>query len=91
MIRALDLADQWEKGCVQTGVAMKAAREVHAYARSLDDPVDIAIVRAVGHAVATAHMADHSSGAALYALKALKLHGCALDEEKTWQRDQLPR
>ena len=38
------------------------------------DYAEIAVARAIGHTVATAHMADHSLGAALYALKAVKIY-----------------
>jgi hypothetical protein len=39
---------------------------------SSSNAVSVALARAVGHAVATAHMADHSLRAADYALKAIK-------------------
>jgi hypothetical protein len=61
-----------------------------ALARESSDPVVIAIARAVGHAVATAHMADHSLEAALYALKAVKNAGKSKDAERNWQNEQLP-
>jgi hypothetical protein len=54
------------------------------------DCAEIAVARAVGHAVATAHMADHSLGAALYALKAVKNAGKSIDAERKWQNEQLP-
>lgn len=43
------------------------------------------VARSVGHAVATAHMADHSLIAAKYALKAVKLAGGSEENEKKWQ------
>jgi hypothetical protein len=49
-----------------------------------------AAARAAGHAVATAHMADHCLGAALYALKAVEATGAAADVERVWQMQQLP-
>ena len=48
------------------------------------------MARAVGHAVATAHMADHSLGAVWYALKAVKYAGKSIDMERKWQDEQLP-
>lgn len=48
------------------------------------------MARSVGHAVATAHMADHSLGAAWYALKAVKNAGKSIDAERKWQYEQLP-
>jgi hypothetical protein len=58
-------------------------------AKESENPTLIAVVRSVGHAVATAHMADHSLGAALYALKALKFSGKRINKERIWQTKQL--
>lgn len=70
--RALEVARAWADGTVKTGVAMKAAVAAHAAARAVKDhPAACAAARAAGHAVATAHAADHCMGALLYALKAL--------------------
>jgi len=44
---------------------------------------------AVGQGVATAHMADHCMGAALYAQKALKLAGKSFEDERNWQLKKL--
>ena len=71
--------------------AMKASMTAHTVARESRDPVSTAIARSVGHAIATAHMADHSVGAALYALKALKLAGRPISEEQDWQSRQLQK
>ncbi len=38
----------------------------------------------------TAHMADHSLGAALYALKAVKRAGQSVAGGTKWQNEQLP-
>jgi hypothetical protein len=89
VISALATADEWEKGKVKTGQAMTASLLAHSAARELNDKIGIALARSAGQAVATAHMADHSVGAALYALKALKLASLSPDEEKRWQEDQL--
>jgi hypothetical protein len=69
---------------------MKASVGAHAAARESPDPVIRAVARSVGHAVATAHMADHSLGAALYALKAVKYAGASVDAERQWQHGHLP-
>ena len=86
---ALFIAREWEKGKASVGDAMKASRCAHEVARESSDPVVIAVARAAGHAVATAHMADHSLGPALYALKAVKNAGKSVDQERKWQNDQL--
>ncbi len=90
ILNAISVAKEWEKGNVKTGVAMKAAVEAHSLARESSNPVEIAIARAAGHAVATAHMADHSLGGALYALKAVKYAGRPIDIEKDWQNRKVP-
>lgn len=87
---ALAVAKNWESGKVKTGVAMKASLAAHSVARESSNPVSTAVARAVGQAVATAHMADHSLGAALYGLKALKFAGKSLEKERYWQMEQLP-
>jgi len=49
------------------------------------NPIITAVARSIGHAVATAHMIDHSIGAAEYALKAVKISGKSIEEERKWQ------
>ena len=87
---ALHVAKEWKVGNASVGDAMKASVAAHAVARESSNPTSIAVARSVGHAVATAHMADHSSGAALYALKAVKNAGKSTDAERRWQDEQLP-
>jgi hypothetical protein len=89
LLHALSVAKEWENGNVAVGEAMKASVTAHKVAKESQDPTLISIGRSVGHAVATAHMADHSPGAALYALKALKLSGSPISQERDWQYRQL--
>ena len=89
LIHALNVAKEWENGNVKTGVAMKASLGAHAAARESSDPVSTAVARSIGQAVATAHMADHSMGAALYGLIAVKLADKLVEEERKWQIKQL--
>jgi hypothetical protein len=84
------IAQEWARGNASTGDAMKASVAAHAEARESSDPASRAIARSVGQAVATAHMADHSLGAAWYALKAVKNAGKSPGAERTWQDEQLP-
>jgi hypothetical protein len=90
LLKALQTARAWAKGEIPVGQAQKASVQSHAVAREAVNPAAMAVARAVGQAVATAHMADHSLGAALYGLKAVKAVGKSLDDEKTWQNNQLP-
>ncbi len=88
LLYALHVAIEWENENVKAGEAMKASLGAHAVARESSNPTSIAVARSVGHAVATAHMADHSLGGALYALKAVRLAGKSIDEERDWQTKQ---
>jgi hypothetical protein len=87
---ALFVANEWKQGHTSVGDARKAAVAAHAVARESQNPVATAVARSVGHAVATAHMADHALGAAWYALKAVKYADKSIDIERTWQDNQLP-
>jgi len=69
---------------------MKAAVLSHSVTRESSDPVKVAIARAVGHTVATAHMADHSLGGALYSLKAINCAGYSVEDERKWQNQHVP-
>jgi hypothetical protein len=86
---ALNVAKEWENENLEVGDAMKASVVAHAVARESSNPISIAVARSVGHTVATAHMADHSLGGALYALKAVSLAGKPIDKERSWQIKQL--
>jgi hypothetical protein len=89
LVDALQVAKEWENDTMLTREAMKASLAAHAVARESSNPVLIAVARSIGQAVATAHMADHSIGAALYALKAVKQAGESTQAERAWQENQL--
>jgi len=86
---SISISKEWEKERATVGDAMKASVDSHAVARESSNPISIAVARAIGHAVATAHMADHSLGCPLYALKAVKHAGGSVDKEREWQKKQL--
>ena len=88
--QALDVARQWRIGNASVGDCRKASVEAIQVARESLSETAIAVSRSVGHAVATAHMADHSLEVAWYALKAVKSAGGALEMERQWQDKQLP-
>ncbi len=93
---AIETARAWARGEATVGEAREAAYAAHAAARELSDPVAREVARAAGHAVATAHMADHELGAAAYAIRAIRLElkdtdpQLAGERECEWQREQLP-
>ena len=72
------------------GAEQKASVAAHAAAREMITKSAIAAARAAGHAVATAHMADHSLGGAFYALKAVEAKGASPELEWAWQLEQIP-
>lgn len=90
LINALSVAKEWANENTSAGRAIKASLGAHAAAREAASPVSVAVARSVGQAVATAHMADHSIGAAIYALKAVKIAGQSVDAERKWQNEHLP-
>ncbi len=90
LICAIHVAKAWVKGDASVGDARKAAVAAHVVARESSNPTTIAVARAVGHTVATAHMADHSLGPAYYALKAVKYAGKSIDTERKWQDAHIP-
>ena len=90
LLNALKVGNDWSLGRASVGDARKASMDAIAVANENTNPAAIAVARSTGHAVATAHMADHSLGAALYALKAINNAGKSIEEERRWQKDLLP-
>jgi hypothetical protein len=89
LTQAIEIAKEWAKDKASVGDARNASFDAIAVANELTNPIEIAVARSVGHAVATAHMADHSLRAAEYALKAIKLAGKSIDKERKWQDKHL--
>ena len=87
---ALEVAIAWKHGEASVGDARKASFAAIAVANECDNKTAVAVARAVGHAVATAHMADHSLMPAWYALRAVEHSGGSRDDEKKWQKERLP-
>lgn len=83
-------AESWCNGSATVGDARQASLKAIGLANGSTDPVSLALARCAGHAVATAHMADHALEAAMYALKAVKLAGKPVEQERKWQNSQLP-
>jgi hypothetical protein len=72
---AIEVGRAWVRGELKTGVAQRAA---------------VAVARAAGHAVATAHLADHSLGPVIYGAKAVEAAGGSANDEHAWQLNRLP-
>ena len=92
---AIAIAREWVSGNATVAQAREAASGAHAAARESSDSAAIAVARAVGHAVATAHMADHELGAAAYVIWAVIKSVSNIDairvaeSECCWQQAQL--
>lgn len=64
----------------------------HAAARDARDASAVAVARAAGQACAVAHVFNHAPHVAIYAAKAVGLHGVGevdRDAERAWQREHL--
>lgn len=96
--RAIEAARAWSRGEITVGAAREAALRAHAAAREASDEAACAAARSAGQAVSTPHAADHSLGAAAYAVRAVKRAGApsapqavaAGEVEHRWQHAQLP-
>jgi len=56
LINALNVAKEWKQGYASVGEARKASLDAIAVANESSNPTAIAVARAVGHAVVTAHI-----------------------------------
>ncbi len=93
---AIEACRRWvHTGVFKMAVIRKASLDSHAAAREAKENDAIAAARAAGHAVATAHVPDHSIGAAVYAAKAAAAHSGSVDDglvrERNWQLRRLRR
>ena len=94
--QAIETARAWSRGEASVDKAREASFAAHAAARSASHVAAREAARSAGHAVATAHMADHELGAAAYAIKAVRLSSPAAvatlagECECQWQREHLP-
>jgi len=89
LTNSIKIAKEWTRDNASVGDARNASFDSIAVANELTNPIEVAIARSVGHAVATAHMADHSLRAAEYALKAIKLADKSIDIERDFQDKHL--
>ena len=85
---ALDGAAAFAAGTLGVGAMRTLAFACHTAARDAVSPEATAVARAVGQAVAVAHMAAHGREIPRYTRKALT--GDALVAELAWQRERVP-
>jgi hypothetical protein len=87
---AINIGNEWINEKAKTIEAINKSREINKYVKTLNNELEIAITRAAGHAVASAHMADHSLGTVYYGLKAVKITGGSVESEINWQINYIP-
>lgn len=68
---ALALSTQWAAGHIKMPAAKQAILQVHAMAKELSNPADIALCHAVGQACSAVHVETHAIGLPIYELTAL--------------------
>jgi hypothetical protein len=90
IIDAINIGNNWIIEKAKTIDAINKSREIIKYVKTLNNELEIAITRAADHAVATAHMADHSMGTISYGLKAIKITGGSMESEINWQIKYIP-
>ncbi|WP_314181237.1 putative immunity protein [Abiotrophia defectiva] len=69
----------------------QAGFKIHALAKQAENPLEQALLRVIGHAVATSHMKEHAMVASDYAIKLINLAYpddlSAVQKERQWQLD----
>ena len=90
LIEALNVSKEWREGKTSVNKARKAALEAFNVAKNSSNTIEKMVACSIGHAVATAHMADHSLVASIYALKAVKILKGSFEDELKWQEERLP-
>ena len=88
--QSLAVAKQWTLGNASVKDARNAAIAMNKLAKTTTNLADKYAIKAAGHAVATAHMADHALVASKYALKAFESICNSKQTESKWQIEQLP-
>jgi hypothetical protein len=92
---AIEQAYAWARGEITMTQAREAAYAAHDAAKEATGAAREA-ARAAGHAVSTAHMADHELGGAAYAIRAVRAAATPDERDEAgraecrWQRSHLP-
>ena len=87
--QTLVVGKQWSLGNTSVKEARNAAIALNELAKITTNLTDKYGIKAAGHAVATAHMADHAAVASKYALKAFDTIHNSENSERDWQRNNL--
>lgn len=85
--------EKWQKGNARMHDVRQAGFQIHQMAKNSEDNVIQTALRAVGQAVATAHMTEHAMVASDYAIKVINLlfpnDMNVVRQERLWQIEQL--
>ncbi|MFA6462000.1 MAG: putative immunity protein [Candidatus Woesearchaeota archaeon] len=89
--KALETLQEWIRtGIFSMKVIRKASLDAHAAAREVgEDTPARSAARAAGQAVATAHVARHAYGSAVYAQQAIYRANKSETKERDWQYQRL--
>lgn len=80
-IMAYEKCIAWAHGDVKMPVAKKSILDCHLFAKSMDDPYDIALCHAVGQGCSTIHVETHALGMVFYELTAIVIKNGYKDYE----------
>lgn len=82
---AYDMAYRFACGEIKLPIAKRYILAVHGFAKTIDDPYDIALIHALGQAISSPHVKNHGMGLVFYELTALVLHN-GLNEDVLKQK-----
>ena len=88
--KSLYVGKQWTLGNASVKDARNEAIAMNELAKTTTNLTHKYAIKAAGHAVATAHMADHALVASKYALKVFENNPKSKQIESNWQVEQLP-
>lgn len=71
LTEVLKLARLWAHGEIKMPEAKRGILACHALSKKMNDPIDIAIVHAIGQGCSTVHVKNHAMGIVFYALTSI--------------------
>lgn len=88
---SLAVAKRWTLGNASVKDARNVAIAMNELAKITTNLAEKYAIKAAGHAVATAHMADHAIVASKYTLKSFNIIHQSTLPERDWQIEHLPK
>lgn len=91
----IEILNAWQEDKKTTQEIRQAALSIHQEARNIQDEIQTAALRTLGHAIATGHMKEHALVASDYAIQCINKitqnDPQASSKERTWQIKQLKK